>query len=435
MEVIMRRKTGVGITLMALLLAMNVSNATAGVTYTPINGGRGTFNKNLIMDMGDTVPNATFEFTVAPGQPISADTHDNTVMDVKAGVGTPTVTVATFAPSDTTTTSTSGNIDVARAASTRVTGLTAATGVEFEAGEKFATKTVTIDFSSCEFPEPGIYRYIITETANATHEAAGIMHDNDVDRVLDVYITHDPDSTASSPALKFETCVMHTDVSNIDINTTMGPTGNTPMPDKTDGFTNEVNTKDLKITKEVTGNDASRDKYFKLTVHCANVQDADSFVVSLANDNDNATNDGNADSTSGSTVDTIDAYRGQTNPSSVTGAQLKAGVDFYLQHGQYVVIRGLPVNSTYYVTEDEENYKSETLEGKTNGTAASPVTIGTVAGDSKVAEAGFLNTREGVVGTGISNPAKAGIAAVVIGLLGVALLILKFSSKRKKAKG
>ena len=111
--------------------------------------------------MGDTVPNATFEFTVAPGQPISADTHDNTVMDVKAGVGTPTVTVATFAPSDTTTTSTSGNIDVARAASSRVTGLTAATGVEFEAGEKFATKTVTIDFSSCEFPEPGYWMCIL----------------------------------------------------------------------------------------------------------------------------------------------------------------------------------------------------------------------------------------------------------------------------------
>lgn len=92
------------------------------------------------MDADDSVPNATFSFTVAPGTARSSDTSSNSVMEVMAGVGSPTIADVTFASTDTTATTAGSNIDVARAASTRASGLTAATGVELEAGEKYATK-------------------------------------------------------------------------------------------------------------------------------------------------------------------------------------------------------------------------------------------------------------------------------------------------------
>ena len=404
-----KTKVKVGAFIAATALAVSsIVPAFAATSYTAVAGTSCNFNKYLIMDSGDTVPNATFSFTVAPGAAVSPDTSSNDVMEVMAGVGTPTIADVTFAPGDATSTSAGTNIDVARAASDRQSGLTAANGVQLEAGEKYATKQATVDFSSVSFNEPGIYRYIVTETANTAHEAAGLMHDNDVDRVLDVYVTD------NNGALEVASYVLHTNVSNPVIGTDMGSadatTPGTPLADKTDGFTNEYNTKDLRIVKDVTGNQASRDKYFELTVTATNVADADSFAVSIADDSDANTTDGNADQVSGAakTGGTIAANAGKTNPGTVTGAQLKAGQKFYLQHGQNIVIRGLPLNASYTLTENAEDYKSAAMSGKTNSGV-----IGTVAGNSKVAEAGFLNTRGGTIPTGVAVYAGAGVVMLI----------------------
>ena len=79
-----------------------------------------------------------------------------------------------------------------------------------------------------------------------------------------------------------------------------------------------------------------------------------SMLFSIADDNDANTIDGNADATSGTTAATRASNQGKTNPTEVTGAQLKAGVKFYLQHGQSIAIRGIAPNATYTVTEDAE---------------------------------------------------------------------------------
>jgi hypothetical protein len=188
----------------------------------------------------------------------------------------------------------------------------------------------------------------------------------------------------------------------------------TALSDKTDGFTNEYNTKDLRLSKEVAGNQGVRDKYFELTVTATNVADNDSFAVSLADDSDANTNDGSADATSGAAKigGTIAANAGKTNPTTVTGAQLKAGQKFYLQHGQNIVIRGLPLNASYTLTENAEDYKSSVMNGKTNNGV-----IGTVAGTAKVAEAGFTNTRGGTIPTGIAVYAGAGVVMVAVAVL------------------
>lgn len=413
--------------LVALMTTMMTMSSIGATSYTPVAGTSTNFNKYLILDAGDTVPNATFAFTIAPGQAISADTASNDVMEVMAGVGTPTIANVTFAPSDTTATTVGNNIDVARTQEDR-TGTAGTDTVQFDSGEKFATKQATVDFSNVTFNEPGIYRYIITETANANHAAAGIIHDTDVDRVLDVYVTDD-----GTGQLVVSAYVLHTDVSNVAIGEDMGPddvdAAGDPLDDKTDGFTNEYVSKDLKVEKEVTGNDASRDKYFEFTVTCTDVADEDSFVVSLADDSNANTNDGNADPTSGAakTGGTIAANAGKPNPTTVTGAQLKAGQKFYLQHGQYVVIRGLGLNVNYTVTENAEDYKSAVKSGDTNSGV-----IGTVAGNNKMATAGFTNTRGGIVPTGVVQDVilPVGIVVVVLALIVVTFIVIK----KKRAK-
>ena len=424
-------------TLAVAFTAMLGAPVSAATTYTPVAGTSCNFNKYLIMDAGDTVPNATFSFTIDAGDAISADTSDNTVMEVIPGVvvktgdviTAPAIADVTFAPTDTTSTVAGSNIDVARPADDRAAGLAATTGVQLESGEKYATKQATVNFSGVSFNEPGIYRYIITETADANHEAAGIMHDNDVDRVLDVYVTDDGTGT-----LVVSSYVMHTDNADVEINTTMGSadvtTAGAALDDKTDGFTNEYNTKDLVFRKEVTGNQASRDKYFEFTATVGNVNDDDVFVVSLGDDSDNSTTDGDADATSGTTAATRTSNQGKTNPTSVTGAQLKAGQKFYLQHGQSIAIRGIAPNATYAITEDEEDYKSidpsaytETVKvtGFTDQTAtdSTKATIGAVAGDNKAVKTSYLNERTGIIPTGILISVAGLIVAAVVVIAGI----------------
>lgn len=437
-----------------------------------------TFKKFLIVDDGDHVPNVTFNFTIAAGDPISLDTGNNDVMEVRAGVGTPTIRASTaaatvtdgavtFVPGDTSslTDTTTGHTDVTRPASDRVPGLT--TGVELEAGEKFAVKELTVDFTNVVFPEPGIYRYVITETADAAHEAAGIMHDNDVDRILDVYVHHvdgtpavaptewyyggntytnEDDAKAAvdaaggsydeitnngvaavDPHLEIAGYVLHTNAGDVAIGTDMGSAGGS-LDDKTDGFTNEYNSKDLAFKKEVTGNQASRDKYFEFTVTLDNVNDDDVFTVSLADDSNAATNDGNADATSGANAATIEGNQGKSNPTTLTGAQLKAGAKFYLQHGQHIVIRGIAPNATYTVTENAEDYKS-TASAVTDYDDATTGTIGEIAGTDKMVKTSYLNTREGVIPTGILTVVGP---AVVLILLAVAGLSIVMIGKRRK---
>ena len=414
-----------GAVIAATMMVSAAAPAFAATTYTPVAGTSTTFSKFLVMDAGDSVPNSTFSFTVTPGQARSADTSDNAVMQVLPGIGTPTIADVTFGPSDTTSTTTTGKIDLLRTNDNRVTGGAATDDlVHFDSGEKFAEKTATVSFTGITFDEPGIYRYIITETADAAHAAAGIAHDTDVDRVLDVYVTDD------NGTLVVSSYVLHTNDSDVVINNTMGSgdvqQAAAALTDKTDGFTNEYASKDLVFKKEVTGNQASRDKWFEFTATLADVADDDVFVVSLAADNDDNTTDGNADDTSGTTSATRASNQGKTNPTSVTGAQLKAGVKFYLQHGQSIAIRGIAPNATYTVEEDEEDYKDNgnILTGYTDARTG---VIGTIAGDNKAVKTSFQNERTGVIPTGV-------MMTVVPAIVLIGAACTAFALKRKNRR-
>lgn len=415
--------------------AENKYENSAGLT--PVDGTSLTFKKFLIIGAGDNVPNVTFSYTIAAGTAISTDTSSNTEFQVDAGVDADKVTITdtTFAPRATTYTSVqTGDIDVTRQASDRATGLTADTGVEFETskGEQYAVQNATVDFSGVTFVEPSVYRYIITETASTTNAAAGIMHDNDVDRVLDVYVTD------NNGTLEISGYVLHKNESNIAISSTMGSNDvmseGEPLDDKTDGFTNEYKSKDLVFKKEVVGNQASRDKYFEFTLKLENVGNENTFTVSIADDNDPNTTDGNADATSGSNNATITANRGKENVLTLTSdASGEITRKFYLQHGQSIAVRGLPLNAEYTVTENAEDYKS-TGASVTGYTDATSGDIGIVAGNNKVVKTSFKNERQGIIPTGLFTIVGPAIAVILIALIGIGIVLMGKRRKEERAE-
>ena len=415
--------------------AENKYENSAGLT--PVDGTSLTFKKFLIIGAGDNVPNVTFSYTIAAGTAISTDTSSNTEFQVDAGVDADKVTITdtTFAPRATTYTSVqTGDIDVTRQASDRATGLTADTGVEFETskGEQYAVQNATVDFSGVTFVEPGVYRYIITETASTTNAAAGIMHDNDVDRVLDVYVTD------NNGTLEISGYVLHKNESNIAISSTMGSNDvmseGEPLDDKTDGFTNEYKSKDLVFKKEVVGNQASRDKYFEFTLKLENVGNENTFTVSIADDNDPNTTAGNADATSGSNNATITANRGKENVLTLTSdASGEITRKFYLQHGQSIAVRGLPLNAEYTVTENAEDYKS-TGASVTGYTDATSGDIGIVAGNNKVVKTSFKNERQGIIPTGLFTIVGPAIAVILIALIGIGIVLMGKRRKEERAE-
>ena len=401
----------------SMLFAMSAP-AFAATTYTPVAGRTFNFSKYLIMSKDTQTPAVSFAFSIAPGTAIAAGAKN---MEVLAGVGTPTVSAAAFTLGQQTKTSAGDtDIDVKRTAAERVSGAT--DGVQLDANEKFATSTATVDFSGVTFNEPGIYRYIITETASEANAAKGIVNDTDVDRVLDVYVTDKGDGT-----LEVSQYVMHTNVSDPVLGPDNGSNDATPLGDKTDGFTNEYNTIDLAVKKEVSGNQASRDKWFEFTIKLTGAADDASYTVCIADDGVADNVDGNADSQSGSTAATRESNRGKSNPTTVTGAAFKAGQKFYLQHGQSVVVRGLAPDVTYEVTEDAEDYKStpKVVSGYTDETSG---TMGTIAGDDGVVMTSYKNTRGGVIPTGVAMSIGAGLVVVGFGAAGTAL----FMRKRKE---
>ena len=416
----------------AVMAVSGALPAFAAAAYTPVEGTETTFKKYLIMEAGARVPNVTFSYSVTPGAARSESTSDNSVMQVLPGIGTPKISSTAFKPGDATAASLqTGDIDVARKAASRGSGLTAQTGVEFEPakGEKYAVQTATVDFSGIRFSEPGIYRYIIAEMASAQDEAKGIMHDNDTDRVLDVYVTDD-----GNGALKVSSYVLHTEDADVKIGSNMGSndTGSTskaqpagePLEDKTDGFTNEYKANDLTFKMEVSGNQASRDKWFALTLKLDNLTAGDKYTVSLADDGDPNTADGNADAVSGNTAATIPANAGKTNVTELTvSPDGTVEQTFYLQHGQSIAVRSLPLNAAYDVSENEEDYlaKESALEGFKD-----PVR-GTTEKDVLTS---YLNIRDGVIPTGVPLALLPGLGAVAAGGAGLALFAIRRRHRR-----
>lgn len=372
--------------LAAVLLVAAALPSAFAFKYTAVAGTSTTFYKYLVMDVDANVPNATFAFTVAPGTAIAATENRVAVL---AGIGTPTIAEVTFAPTDSTTAGLPSDTDTATA------------------GQQYATQTAKVDFSGISFTEPGIYRYIVTETATTNQ---GVTNDESATRTLDVYVTD------NDGALEVSSYVLHTgtdapaagtDKGSADVSNTGDKLG-----DKSAGYTNTYDTSNLTFSKTVSGNQASRDKYFAFTVTirgavAGTVYDVDLTKADVnisANPNDATTCIGNA----------VTQPQRLTVPADGTVTQV-----FYLQHGQEITIKGLAKGTEYAVTENPEDYK-QTAPDNASGTIV-----------SEDVTAAFTNTRSGVIPTGVLLTVAPFAAIMAIGAVGILVMVGK---KRKRAE-
>lgn len=431
---------------MAVSLTAPMSASADTVYSTTIEGTKVTsFDKYLVMPKDATVPNAVFSFTVAGGEAVDA-AADGTTLPVFAGVGTPKFVLKTAEGADnnndgddTTATVNFTSGDTATAEASVATGKTVKfTTASDTSDEKFALKKIEIDFSGISFQEPGIYRYIITEAAAGTDQAAGVTNDTDSTRVLDVVV--EDSSEGSVNKLKIGNYILHDKVSDVPVKAA----GNTAtIADKSSGFTNKYDAYDLVFSKTVKGNQGSKDKYFKFDVSISGAKGAEIAVSGQGTDF--AAEPEKSTSTTYLASDMKTANT-KDEDTGLEGQQLKADADgnitatFYIKHGQKVTLQGIPAGAKYTVTETQEDYTASVSVTETadpSDAAANSDKNGITDQNTGIqgnTTAAFTNTREGTIPTGIlSNVAlPAGIISLAVaGAVGSVIYIKKKKSEEE----
>ena len=439
----------------ASLAAVPMSASAAGTTYsstlTTENGKKvTTLDKYLVMKADANVPNAQFTFSVAPGTAIAADKTSGTLA-VLAGIGTPVLTngTMTFSTADTAT------AEASKGADDTPVFVTADTS-----DEKYVKKTLTLDFSGVAFTEPGVYRYLITETGTNQGITNGYVDASTTEtvRTLDVYVedagtTVAEGTDAGKPQLKITGYVMYngtqTGAPKAEASESAAAPNNgaeVAGATKNDTITNVYSSQDLTFGKAVTGNQGSKDKYFKYTVEISNISaqnaklsvdltGADSAVPASPNAATKTDYAGKvnpavliADTTKTIAADGYTAEAVTTGEAPDTVTTYKITAEYYLQHGQYITIQGLPKGASYSVTEDEEDYTKtsgitkdlSTLDwnGESGNDALSDAASGTIA-DADI-HTGYTNDRSGTIPTGILSTVAGSLGIVALGIAGVA---------------
>lgn len=385
-----------------------------------------SFDKYLVMDVNANVPNATFTYTIVPDSAITADTENGTLA-VLAGVGEPKLQGAGADDNIGKAVFTFSDVPIAESSVAQGdTPVFSTTGEGKTSDEKYAKKTVSIDFSNVQFTEPGVYRYVITESG--TNQ--GVTNDAISTRTLDVYVE---DATASSEGittkqLKITGYVMYSGTietapkatSNEDAES---PNNGAEAGTKSDSYTNTYSTHDLTFSKTVTGNQGSKDKYFKFTVNISGAVKGTIYDIDLTN----------ADSKSGSNAATLTENQSKDNPTSMTaGEDGTSSADFYLQHGQSIVIKGLADGTAYTITEAQEDYApTAAITGDTVGTTNNNSSVSDTGLNSDTTVA-FTNNRNGVIPTGVLV-SVAPIAIIGIAVIG-GIVFLMIKNKRREAE-
>ena len=380
-----------------IFTAATGSAAAEVFRYEAVSGQVISFDKYLVMDEAANVPNLTFQFTIKPGEGTEAEDSRLSVQggDADSVSGEPTIArdQAVFHAGDTTYTAPQ-DLDA--------NGMQAATQpkdpVRLEEGQKYAKKAVEVDFSGVTFSEPGVYRWVITEEAVT---ALGISNDAETQRHLDVYVIDQEGS------LTVQGYVLHKDDSFTPI--TEG-SAEEPAQGKNFGFINEYTTHDLTISKTVTGNQGSRDQYFRFTVKIESGTPGTVFDVDLSQ----------ADAVTGVNPYSPEAHE---NPASLTaGEDGSVEAVFWMQHGQSITILGLPEGASYTINEEAEDYRTDIVLTEGQEETASEDT--TCQDDAIEADttAAFTNDRTGIIPTGLTTHLLPYLVVMGAGLMGLLLI-------------
>ena len=429
--------------LMTSFTAVPIS-ADAAQKNTPVRGGETGFDKYLVMDEGANVPNVTFEYTFSSGEEQSFDSQGRTFA-VNAGPTPEKIVFSGEGISDKVKNDCKFEISFSSADSTKTYEQKETTDYvkNLDPGEKYAKKTAALDFSSVGFDEPGIYRYIITETQGSSQ---GITYDEDNTRVLDVYVVDNTDN-GDLTKLKVSGYILHSSPSSITINDTQygsdgevisGATAQEPAAESSDyksqGFTNEYRSYDLTFRKAVSGNQASRDKYFRFDLEITGAVPGTVYSVSYSDDNNENTTDGNADISISKNPNSATKVIPEdiVQPDSVRAdADGRAEQTFYLQHGQYITVRGLSEGTGYSVRDGKEDYSPSYTTSDLKDIADSKADVAENSyGIDQDVDISFINTRNGVIPTGVI------FAVIPLCVLGIALVggivILAVRNRKRK---
>ena len=410
----------------------------------------------------------------------------------------------------------------------------------------YAIKEIQLDFSDCGFTEPGIYRYIIEEDNT---QMAGISYDANKKRTLDVYVNDyatwyynqtektnltDPAELpeTDTPKLVIAGYVMYVGDNISAPQATSSGTGNNANLEsgftedndtngsavyggangyepltisdgsetdtaavKSEGFINICTTHKLTFKKLVTGNQGSKDKYFKFTVKLNDtdataVDDDEIFFISAEENEscyDKTVNAAQNPLTPGApnnatiypateisskaaerkNIDnniigyygnhanehTINTDQGGTPVTKidycyVTGKQLKTGYDFYLQNGQFITITGIRDAVGYTITEFNEEYTPAITNGATDKTydtingaeGNTDIALDIDSNHASISDSSlkadayetFTNDKTGTIPTGVLLSVSAPAIVGMIAIAGMIFLILK--NKRREAE-
>lgn len=359
-----------------------------------------TFDQYLVMDQEANVPNVTFSYAVKAG------TEKTYQMDRK------TVTVLSGVDADLVSITGTADKEIACHPGD-ITSDDVNTFVKDydETCQKYAKKTATLDFSACHFTEPGVYRYIITESG--VNQA---VSNDSTPRIVDVYIENAEDSetdgNVTTEGLKFAGYVLHSSADELPED--MDESG-TAAGSKEAGFTNTYDSANLTIRKEVKGNQASHDKYFAVTASISDAVPGTVYTVDISK----------AQSVTDENAATKEENKDQTNVTAITTDENGAAEQtFYLQHGQEITINGLSTDTSYQVSEENEDYipTDESVDGYSD-----PVS-GVISG--KDVNVSFLDEKNGIIPTGVKSISVPVIAAGA----GGAFLLTAIMKKRKIQK-
>ena len=395
----------------ALLLAamMLLAMMPAAMAYTAVRPGTAENNyvttgvnqylKLTEEDSAGLAYTITYKYTV--GDTVAATPASGIVNIANAVTGAPTIADISFSPADTNTGA-------------------------YNSGNRTYTKTLSIDWSGVAITEPGVYAWPVNKTVSdndgdTTQEATNIRG-GDIPFYLYVVVT------ASGNNLSVGNTFISTNPpTKLVYPTTENP--NLTNPGKGD-FEDQypATTLDLIIAKTVTGNQGSKDKYFKFEIVLSSPDTVNTTTHALVAGSENSGYDYHINKS---------AYNDEFD--NLTEIQIKQGssgkVYLWLKDGQSVKIPNLPYGTAYTILEVEAEREGYTIEKIEVSDTTAGATINTSKGEvsdgslDKTATVTYTNDKTATVPTGIELETTAPIVGMI---LAMAMLALMFVGKRKE---
>ena len=296
-------------------------------------------------------------------------------------------------------------------------------------------KGMLFDFTSVDYPNPGVYRYTVKENNG---DRADITYDTDKTYYIDVYVVYNE----TDKRLELASVVV-SDKSAYELgdqkNTTNDSYTDVKTGDKKDAtpdyseensawvpnltseavFENPLKTCDLTLSKTVSGNQGSRTEYFDFTLSFTGVADGTY----------NYTGPGTTDK------GTIKVAGGAV--TEVTGPAASNTTKIKLKDGESIVIKDLPYGAKYTIGETYGDYtpsvKVDSVDTTgTDDTGIYTVTNNTGAGlTANNTTVAYTNDRSGTIPTGILLTIAPFVVLMLVGLAGIVVILKKKSVTNK----